>query len=235
MELDENNVTNLAESGSPLKRRVRALRRLWTAEIFYTAALLGFAVLALLANWYARFSWDATLQHWIRNVQAPGFGEFMRLVSIPGNGLIPHILTVLTLLLFLSMRLRSEAFGILLSTAASGLLNTTLKILVGRPRPLVESGSISSFSGNSFPSGHVTFFVCYFGFLFFVAYALLPRGSLSRRLVLLVSLLPILLIGISRVYLTAHWPSDTLGSYLFGGVWLAFSLDMYRRWKGRQS
>jgi membrane-associated phospholipid phosphatase len=228
MELEDNNVTNS-------KHRLGALRRLWRAEVFYATALLAFAVLALFANWYARFSWDATLQHWIRNIQAPGFAEFMRLVSIPGNGLTPHILTALTALLFLSLRLRSEAFGIILSAAGSGLINTTLKILVGRPRPLLEPGSISSFKGNSFPSGHVTFFVCYFGFLFFVAYALLPRVSLSRRLVLFASLLPILLIGISRVYLTAHWPSDTLGSYLFGGLWLAFSLDMYRRWKAQKS
>ncbi|HLA12467.1 MAG TPA: phosphatase PAP2 family protein [Pyrinomonadaceae bacterium] len=234
MEPDDKKVTNLTEPGSAEKRPVLALRRLWKAEIFYAVALLAFGMLALLAHWYSRFSWDATLQHWILDLQGPGFGEFMRLVSIPGNGPIPHILTVLTALLFLSLRLRSEAFSILMSAAGSGLVNTTLKILVGRPRPLVESGSIS-FSGNSFPSGHVTFFVCYFGFLFFVAYALLPRGSLTRRLVLLISLLPILLIGISRVYLTAHWPSDTLGSYLFGGVWLAFSLDMYRRWKARQS
>ena len=235
MELDDKNVTNSTESGSPVKQRVRTLRRIWRAETFYTAALLAFAVLALFAHWYVRFSWDATLQNWIRNVQAPGFGEFMHLTSIPGNGFIPYILAVLTALLFLSLRLRSEAFGVLLSAAGSGLVNTTLKVLVARPRPLVEPSSISSFSGNSFPSGHVTFFVCYFGFLFFVAYALLPRGSLSRRFVLLVSILPIPLIGISRVYLTAHWPSDALGSYLFGGLWLAFSLDMYRRLKARKS
>jgi undecaprenyl-diphosphatase len=86
---------------------------------------------------------------------------------------------------------------------------------------------------ESFPSGHVTFYVCFFGFLFFAAFALLPKGSTARRVACTLAALPVLLVGLSRVYLGAHWPSDTLGAYLFSGLWLAFSLDMYRRWKRR--
>jgi undecaprenyl-diphosphatase len=74
-------------------------------------------------------------------------------------------------------------------------------------------------------------YVCYFGFLFFVAYAQLPRDSYARRIALALLALPVLLVGLSRVYLGAHWPSDTIGAYLFGGLWLAFSLHMYRHWK----
>jgi undecaprenyl-diphosphatase len=47
------------------------------------------------------------------------------------------------------------------------------------------------------------------------------------------SALPVLLIGFSRITLRAHWPSDVLGAYLLSGVWLGFSLDVYRRWKRR--
>jgi undecaprenyl-diphosphatase len=88
---------------------------------------------------------------------------------------------------------------------------------------------------ESFPSGHVTFHVCFFGFLFFVAFALLPKGSLKRRVVCALAALFVLLAGPSRVYLGAHWPSDTLGAYLLSGLWLALSLHLYRRWKERST
>ncbi|HKR00308.1 MAG TPA: phosphatase PAP2 family protein, partial [Pyrinomonadaceae bacterium] len=65
--------------------------------------------------------------------------------------------------------------------------------------------------------------------------ALLKRGSLLRRLALFVTGSMVLLVGFSRVYLGAHWPSDTLGAYLWSGIWLAFSLKMYERWKARRT
>jgi undecaprenyl-diphosphatase len=43
----------------------------------------------------------------------------------------------------------------------------------------------------------------------------------------------VLLIGVSRVHLRAHWPSDALGAYLLSGLWLGLCLDLYRRWKRR--
>jgi len=200
--------------------------------MFYGAGLMAFAVLALFAYAYAHFGWDATLQQPVRRVSLPGFGGLMHIVSIPGNGLTPHAISAVTAVVLVLTRLRAEAAGILLSTGGSGLMNMLIKVLIGRPRPDAQTGEfLIQYSGNSFPSGHVTFYVCYFGFLFFLAYALLPRLSLTRRLALLFAVLPIALVGLSRVHLLAHWPSDTLGAYLLGGLWLAFSLDIYRRWK----
>lgn len=232
---DKSTVSSLAEkySSRPPTRR-RTLRRLWRAEVLYSASLLAFAVLAVLAHYHANFGWDVAVQRFVRSNPMPGFTELMRFVSALGDGKTPHAVAVLTSLLLLVVRLRSEAAGLFLSTTGSGLVNMVIKLIVARPRPAQGSGSLFiTYSGNSFPSGHVTFFVCYFGFLFFVAYALLPRVSLARRFALLVIPLPVLLIGVSRVHLYAHWPSDTLGAYLLGGLWLALSLDLYRRWKAR--
>jgi membrane-associated phospholipid phosphatase len=163
----------------------------------------------------------------------PGLLPLMEFVSFFGYGWTPYALAAATAVIFYAAGRRSEGVALALSTAGSGLLNTLIKLLISRERPSV-SAFVPAYRENatqSFPSGHVTFYVCYFGFLFFVAYALLRRGSNVRRLALTLAALPVLLVGPSRIYLGAHWPSDTLGAYLLSGIWLAFSLAMYKRWK----
>jgi undecaprenyl-diphosphatase len=214
-----------------LRRRLEA-RKLLRAETFYALGLLLFAVLTALAYYHAYFGWDVRAAAALHALETPRLLEFMRLVSVPGDRWIPFILTGATMFAFFARRRFSEGSGLLLSAAGSAVLNKLLKAWVGRPRPAADLvGFLYSHDESSFPSGHVTFFVGYFGFLFFIAFALLPRDSWRRRAALVLLALPVLLIGLSRIYLRAHWPSDVLGAYLSGGLWLAFSLEMYRRWK----
>lgn len=214
--------------------RPHAVRRLRRLRTYYIAALLVFTLLAVCAYLYPYFSFDLAATRRIQSFDSPLVLSFMRALSVFGNGITPHVLTALIVILFLAMRRRSEAAGLLLATGGSALLNTLLKHIIHRPRPDALLVHIFAQPDTlSFPSGHVTFYVCFFGFLFFSAYALLPRASLQRRAALALLPLPILLVGISRIYLGAHWLSDTLGAYLWSGVWLGFSLQMYRRWKRR--
>ncbi|MCA1555679.1 MAG: phosphatase PAP2 family protein [Acidobacteria bacterium] len=195
-------------------------------------------MLAYFAHAYAFFAWDTVVAHWIQGFCSPVLNTLMYAVSYIGYGIIPYALAAATFLVFLVLHRRSEAFGLLLSTAGSGFLNRAIKILIARPRPDAPNVGGCFFrehGGQSFPSGHVTFYVCYFGFLFFVAYALLPARTNARRVALTFNALMIALVGLSRVYLGAHWPSDTIGAYFLGGLWLAFSLYMYRRWKDRRT
>ena len=231
---DQSELTPDEAASVPTVPRRVAARRLRRAEVFYAVGLAAFAVLALFAYFNAYFGWDLRAALAVQRLDAPWFAAFMRWASVFGNGWTPHALTIATALVFAVFKRRSEAAGLFLSAGGGALITNLLKLLIGRPRPAAELvGFAYEGSGMSFPSGHVTFYVCYFGFLFFAAYALLPRGSLVRRAALVATALPVLVVGLSRVYLHAHWPSDTLGAYLVAGLWLAFSLAAYRRWKQR--
>ncbi|MBC7933206.1 MAG: phosphatase PAP2 family protein, partial [Rubrivivax sp.] len=174
-------------------RRRRESRRLRRAEIVYTTALALFAVLAVLAHEYAYFAWDLRLARAIQSIDFPGWAAFMEWTSVFGNGLISWGLTIATALLFFAWRRRSEAAGLALCAWGGSLVNRMFKVLIGRPRPSAELVGFAYGSDEmSFPSGHVMFYVCFFGFLFFAAYTLLPRAARVRRVALALLPLPVI-------------------------------------------
>jgi len=222
----ESKVADNIVSPPRVKRRAR-----WAALVFLVALSLS-AGLGLLANHYAYFDWDVSLARSIQSIALPGFAMLMIAVSFLG-GWMAWPIVVASGLALIKIGLRQEGFICIAGTAVGGALNLLFKALVGRPRPTDLLINVTrAYRHESFPSGHVVFFIEFFGFLFFLSYVLLERGRL-RRIVLTVLGLLIALVGVSRVYLGAHWPSDVLGAYLAGGIWLMLMIEVYRRIKER--
>ena len=213
----------------------RAAIRAYRGEIVFASALSAYAILAVLAYHYDYFGWDVSLGRAIQSVDLPGFAIMMRSISVLGNGWVPVLIVCAAGLGLAVSRLTAEALICVVGAATSSGMNRLWKLVIGRPRPsepLVQV--IIPFPHESFPSGHVVFFVVFFGFVFFLTYVLLRRGVLRRSLLVLSGAL-IVLIGVSRVYLGAHWPSDVFGAYLAGGIWLMLMIEAYRRLKSRQT
>ena len=222
------------ETDLTVSRRHAAARARW-AEIIFVTALCLYGVLAVLARVYAYFDWDLRLNHAIRAIRAPGFAQLMIGLSWLGSGLVPTALVVGAGIALYAARFRLEGTLCMIGVSLGALMNGLTKLIVARPRPdasLVEV--MRHYEHNSFPSGHVEFFVTFFGFLLFLAYVLLKRGWLRRAVVSVCGVL-IALIGVSRVYLGAHWPSDAVGAYLAGGLWLMLMIEVYRRLKAKRA
>lgn len=199
----------------------------------FLATLSMYAVLGLLAHRYAYFEWDLALARSIQSISLPGFDTAMIALSLLGDGWIAWPLVIATGLAMIKAGLRVEGVMCMAGAASGSTANLLFKLLIGRPRPteiLVHVARV--YRHESFPSGHVFFFVEFFGFLFFLTYVLLERG-LWRLASLVVMGLLIALVGVSRVYLGAHWPSDVAGAYLAGGVWLMVMIAVYRRIKAK--
>jgi membrane-associated phospholipid phosphatase len=227
---EDNAASTAAEM---IVSRPRAIKRARWAEIIFLAALIIVAALAVLAHRYAYFEWDLALAQRIQSVTLPGFDTLMTVVSLLGSGVLPWVLVATVGLLLINAGLRTEGVMTLIGTALGWPVNMLLKLLIGRPRPSDALVHVAGkFYYESFPSGHVVFFVEFFGFLVFLAYVLLKPGRLRYASLIVLGLL-ILLVGVSRVYLGAHWPSDVAGAYLAGGIWLMLMIEVYRRIKAR--
>jgi undecaprenyl-diphosphatase len=125
---------------------------------------------------------------------------------------------------------RLEGAAVLVAGLVS-LVDSALKVAVNRPRPTLDLVRVFvAESESGFPSGHALFAAVVLGTLaYFIATHVRKRRL--RILSLIGFLLLIVSIGVSRVYLGAHWPSDVIGGYLVGGVLLATLIWFYERRK----
>jgi undecaprenyl-diphosphatase len=110
------------------------------------------------------------------------------------------------------------------------LFGTLVKIEVARARPPLENMLIPLPAGYSFPSGHALAGVELYGVLAFLLVCELCVAW-QKALVIVLAVALAVLIGVSRVYLGVHWPSDVLASWLIGGAWLSLLCGGYVTWE----
>lgn len=114
------------------------------------------------------------------------------------------------------------------TTAVGGLMSTSIKLLVDRPRPDVAHPIATAF-GKSFPSGHALSSTVVFGVVLLAFLPVLPRRC-RHAAVTGVAVL-VLAIGTSRLLLGVHFVSDVVAGHLLGVAWLAGATAMFEIWR----
>ncbi len=195
--------------------------------------LIGFSVLSVFAFNRAYFDIDLRITLGLQQVAQPYFGGFMHAVSWVGFFPQSIILTFLIVLLFFEFGFQWEAVMSLIAAVLDIALNSLLKVIIHRPRPDADLVNVANqLSSFSFPSGHVMYYVGFFGFIWFLIFTLL-KNSWKRTSLLIIFGGLVLLVGLSRIYLGQHWSSDVIGAYLMGILVLAANIRIYRWGKTR--
>ena len=218
-----------AEMTSRLRRRYRS----YLFVLGLIAVIGAFTTLTILVKTTPSFPIDLAITQVLQSIDAPAFARLMDAISWPGFSPQSIIISIIIVGLLYVFGLHWEAVVAIFAAVFPALVNVIVKDLIQRPRPGIDLVHVFKvLNSYSFPSGHVMYYVCFFGFVWFLAYSLLKR-SWIRTLLLVLLAIPITLVGLSRIYLGQHWPSDVLGAYLLGSLCLIVTISVYRWGKTR--
>lgn len=202
-------------------------------QLYLIAAVVVFLILAVLAKTVAYFTFDVTITQELQKFKPVWFGAVMYALTWIGFAPQGDVISLAVLLFLFVSGLKWETVVTFASVVGISVLGPGIKLLVNRPRPGANLVNvIAQLNDPSFPSGHVLFFMAFFGFLFFLTYTLI-KNTWWRTLLLLVFGGIVALIGVSRIYEGQHWASDVIASYLLGSVWLTLTVYFYRWGKPR--
>ncbi len=117
--------------------------------------------------------------------------------------------------------------------AGIGMINLTVKGLVSRSRPL-EAIAVLGEDGFSFPSGHTTGTTVVWLLSAWMVSRWVIRGRVGRDMVWTGTVLMIVAVGISRVYLGVHFPSDVMAGWTLGAAWVVMIALVVSVWEQSQ-
>jgi len=166
---------------------------------------------------------DQNLANYFYTNRNEVFAQFIYRFTRIGSSLI--VLFILGLLSFFSFYKRRFHAWIAIATAlgASTLTAYVGKVYYHFPRPLGLAWYEEL--SYSFPSGHATVAMAYYGILFYV-WMMHMKSIAAKNLIFVFGIFFIVGMGFSRVYLGVHYLSDVLGGYAIGFVWLIFSIAL---------
>ena len=189
---------------------------------------LSLVALAILARRIPFFAIDLSITRHVQSEQAAWIVPLLHPLNVLGFPPLVAIVYGTIVLLLFAAGARWEAVASGFATLGAAGLNLLVKDLVARPRPSIDLVHVEhQVPGSGFPAGHVLNLTAFVGFLCYLTWVHLAPSW--RRTALIACLLAMIaLMGIARIHAGEHWPSDVLGAYLLGIVWLATTVEFYQ-------
>src|SRR5258707_9068545 len=217
---------------SPFQKQIRFLRNRLSLQGYAGLHLTVVALVVVICGWgFGEIAEDVShgepivqvdryVAVWFHQHASPIITQVARAISFFGS---VGWLTAVSIGVALFLVLRRDwlnASLIALVMGGGGALNVVLKHFFHRERPVLENPLVT-LSSYGFPSGHTMGATLLYGLLALLAARNLKTSN-QRVASLVAACLIILLIGLTRIYLGAHFLSDVLGAIAAGAFWLAF-------------
>ena len=200
------------------------------------ATLFLFAGTAEMIEEGTTESLDGSLLLWLNTFATPRLDGLALEVTALGSGLVTLVITCVASLILWHTRHRYSAALLWIALIGGIALNVVLKSIFNRARPDLFEWRTPHAGQSSYPSGHSMGAMVVYATLMYLVSRLEPSRLIRVLTVLLFSGI-ILSVGISRMYLGVHYPSDVLGGYLVGFAWAstcALGIEAVRYFRARR-
>ena len=188
--------------------------------------LITLVLLIFIIKNFLNLSFFTNIDHVVNlffyNIRQPLLIKFFHLATLLGETPIAITFTLIISLILWKKKYNWQAFLMWLVVIGSQAFTYTAKLIFHRPRPLT---AIWLENTSSFPSGHATVAIALYGFLAYLTLQHL-KNKQQKFLVIFISLIIILLLGFSRLYLGVHYVSDIAVGYLNGLLWLTIGIGL---------
>lgn len=217
---------------------------------FYAAVgiflFIGLAIVTLAAAAFAQIAeamvegetqaFDNAILRFMGEAGAPWLDTLALEVTALGARVVVYMVVLVASAFLWQSRHHYSAALLWVSVIGAGLINTVLKISFNRPRPDVFPWRTQHVGLASFPSGHAMTSIVVYGTLAFLIARLAPT-PLLRRLTWALAGFVIVIVGLSRLYLGVHYPSDVLAGFIIGAAWAiicALGIEAVRYFRTRR-
>ncbi|MET0786922.1 MAG: phosphatase PAP2 family protein [Paenisporosarcina sp.] len=186
----------------------------------------GFILMAILVSLNLMVRFDKSIINFAQNFETPFLTKIMHFFTYIGSGYSIHTFAFIIFIVFyFFIKNRAELLLFIVVLLGSHYLFRILKQLFKRARP--ELHRLIEIGGYSFPSGHATNAICIYGVLTFILWRYIP-SRFGRILLSTFCIFMVLSIGLSRIYLGVHYPSDVIAGYFAGGFWLSIAIGCFQ-------
>jgi undecaprenyl-diphosphatase len=209
----------------------------WLKESPVVRVIVGFALAALIlwvSGWFVTGPYkqypayfDSSIRYTMRQIQSPMWTQLFLAVTRLGSTLVLIITGCVAGIIFIALRWFRPVLVLIVVMSGQIALHHGFKLLFARPRPsaLINYPTVESFS---FPSGHAVSSLCLYATLGWIIASSLENSAAKVGIAILAAVL-IFLIGMSRVYIGVHYPTDVIAGFAAAAIWTAAVLSTDRK------
>lgn len=203
-------------------------------------ALIIFVLVTFVFTASNGYGYDQSVVEWVNGLTSPIVEKVMEFISLLGSSEVILIATFLIAGILVLKRNWIMTFFFLTVSVGGVALNLVLKLLFQRERPGGEVKLIEVFNFSleipsySFPSGHTMRITILLLFLIYISFRFIQKTSI-KIVASTVCILTMVGVALSRLFLEAHFLSDTLGAMSISLAWFAFCLLLFKRYEAKRA